>query len=112
MAECVLCKRECPPPQVEGPGGKMMKNPGGFSRRHWTDNPLEAYRKRKENRFEAQILKVERNALARSKRSPQAQLKLIAKRPGESKKEKARLLAQIEDGKNKKKRKKNASDSA
>lgn len=96
MSECELCKRDCAPPNVEV-NGRMVKNPNGFSRQHWTSKPFEAYQAAKDARLNEASARMKRNILARAKRSPQQQLKLIAKRRGESKREAARLRAKIEE---------------
>lgn len=89
MTECVMCKRNCPPP----------RGPEAFSRRHWTSKPLEDYRVAKDEKLNDQYALALKNERDRAKRSPTQQLAMLDKRLGKgkgAKKERARLLAQIE----------------
>lgn len=73
-----------------------------FSRRHQTAEAHHNAQQAKQERVENWRETIEDNRKSRAKRSPEAQLKLIATRRGESKKETARLMAQIEARKAKK----------
>lgn len=76
-----------------------MKPSNMFSRRHQTaEAHLAAHQKKLEHEQDWRQT-IEDNREARVKRSAKSQLKLIATRRGESKKETARLLAQIEEKK-------------
>lgn len=77
----------------------MPKPPNWFSRRHETSGPQIAAQEAKQARVEESFATLNANRQARALRSPQEQLALIATRRGESKKERARLLRQIEGAK-------------
>jgi hypothetical protein len=77
----------------------MPKPQHWFSRRHETNGPHIAAQEAKQAKVEEYFATFAANQKARALRSPQEQLALIATRRGESKKERARLLRQIESAK-------------